>query len=63
MTNYSEAAIITYLASKSVQEYVASEEEVERLVSNIKGFSKNTGLNGFYNELLSREIDALESAD
>jgi peptidyl-prolyl cis-trans isomerase D len=63
MTNYSEAAIITYLASKSVQEYEASEEEVERLVSNIKGFSKNTGLNGFYNELLSREIDALESAD
>lgn len=63
MTNYSETAIITYLASKGVQEYEASEEEVEQLVSSIKGFSKNTGLNGFYNELLSREINALESAE
>ena len=41
----------------------AAEDEVERLVSNIKSFSKNTGLGGFYNEMISREVDALESTE
>lgn len=63
MSNYSEMAVITYLASKDVQEYEAAEDEVERLVSNIKSFSKNTGLGGFYNEMISREVDALESTE
>lgn len=63
MTNYPEVAIITYLKSMTVQEYEASEEELERLVSNIKGFSKNAGLSGFYNELLAQAIGAEESTD
>lgn len=63
MNNYQETAIITYLASKSVREYETSEEELERLVTNIKGFSKNTGSVGFYNELLSLEVGADESAE
>ena len=45
-------AIISYLKSISVKEYEASEEEIERIISNIKEFSKNAGLSGFYNELL-----------
>lgn len=63
MTNYSEMAIITYLASKRVQEYEASDEEVERLITNIKNFSKNTGLSGFYNELLALEIGSESESD
>lgn len=63
MSNYSEMAVITYLASKGVQEYETNRDEVELLVSNIKNFSKNTGLSGFYNEMISREISALESTD
>lgn len=63
MTNYPEVAVLTYLKSVSVQEYEASDEEVERLVTNIKGFSKNAGLGGFYNELLSREIASEDSEE
>lgn len=63
MTNYSEMAIITYLASKSVKEYEASDEEVGRLMTNIKDFSKSTGLSGFYNELLALEIGSEEPAE
>jgi len=60
MSNYSEVAIITYLESISVKEYEASEEEIARIISSIKGFSKNAGLSGFYNELLTQAITDLE---
>ena len=63
MSNYSEVAIITYLKSTSVKEYEASEEEIERIISNIKGFSKNAGLSGFYNELLTQAITDLEPTE
>ena len=63
MSNYSDVAIITYLESISVEEYEASEEEIERIISNIKGFSKNAGLSGFYNELLAQAIADLEPTE
>ena len=60
MSNYSEVAIITYLESICVKEYEASEEEIARIISSIKGFSKNAGLSGFYNELLTQAITDLK---
>ena len=63
MSNYSDVSIITYLESISVEEYEASDEDIERIISNIKGFSKNAGLSGFYNELLAQAIADLEPTE
>ena len=62
MINYGGTAIITYLRSKAVVDYEADPEESNQLMDNFKRFSRNTGLNGFYSELMSIEL-AKDSPD
>ena len=56
MVNLSSTALITYLEAKTVKDYQADPEEAKRYTQLIKNFSKNSGLSGFYGELIAKEM-------
>lgn len=54
--NLGSTSILTYLESKTVTDYQPDPSELERYTQFLKEFSINSGLSGFYQELIAQEM-------
>jgi peptidyl-prolyl cis-trans isomerase D len=54
--NLGSTSILTYLEAKTVADYQADPNELERYTQFLKEFSMNSGLSGFYQELIAQEM-------